>query len=396
MKCLLICNYFQPKIPYAESQIAHALQQLGHQVEIITGDRYFPFPNYQETVQSILGPRQLVAGEKTEQGLTVERKKIYLEFFARTLYSGIQQKIESYKPDVVICFGLTTPGTIQACWSKIQASKKNTTKPFSLIGVDSHLPSEFNSGNILFKKLFYTVFRFFFSQLLSNQLDKVIAVQEGTLEIIKQYYGLTKKIELVSHGTDLNSFRLDKDAGHKIRQKFGFKNSDFVLIYTGKIIPSKGIDILIKAFEKVSRKYPVSLLLVGAGPAEYINSIMLSLSKNVQKNIIITGFKDYKELYKYYSAADAAVWPLQESLAMIDAASCSLPFIANHTLGAKERVANDNALLYKQSDDTDLAHKIEYLYQNPKLRKEMGQRGRQLVETSFSWQKVAERYLAKI
>lgn len=391
MKCLIVCNYFQPKIPYAESQIAHSLVKLGHQVELITGDRYFPFPNYSETVESILGPRQLKPGGYKESGLTVQRNKILFELFARSFYGGVQTKINSYKPDVVLVFGLSTPASVQVAWAKLSGSYKS----FRFIGIDSHLPSEFNSGSRLLKQAFYFVFRTLFSSLLNSQLDKAIAVQEGTIEIITQYYGIHKNVQLVSHGTDTESFRFDAVAGEKVRTQNKIAKNDFVIIYTGKIIPAKGVDILIKAFQLLCKKHGnLKLLLVGAGPKEYLNQLFTPLSEEQKEKIIVTGFKDHTVLYTFYSAADVAVWPLQESMAMIDAASCQLPFIANHTLGAKERVANDNAILYNQNDYQDLATKIEQLYLDGKLRKDMGKRGRALVEKSFSWQKVAQRYLA--
>ena len=44
---------------------------------------------------------------------------------------------------------------------------------------------------------------------------------------------------------------------------------------------------------------------------------------------------------------------------MNDAASCSLVFIANHKIGARLRLSNNNALLYKAGNSADLAKKIE-------------------------------------
>jgi glycosyltransferase involved in cell wall biosynthesis len=293
---------------------------------------------------------------------------------------------------VVLTFGLSTPAAVQVAWAK---KNLKLTHQFRFIGVDSHLPSEFNSGSIWLKKLFYATFRFFFSSLLNQQLDKAIAVQEGTLEIINHYYGITKNVQLVSHGTNTDQYTFSAKSRQMVRRQLSISANEFVIIYTGKIIPAKGVDILVKAFTWLSKKYSdMTLLLVGAGPQEYLDQMFNQLDKATKAKIKVTGFQDHTKLPGYYSAAELAVWPLQESMAMIDAASCSVPFIANHTLGAKERVANQNALLYKQDDERDLANKIESLYLDPNQRKAMGRRGRELVEKSFSWNQVAERYLA--
>jgi glycosyltransferase involved in cell wall biosynthesis len=81
-------------------------------------------------------------------------------------------------------------------------------------------------------------------------------------------------------------------------------------------------------------------------------------------------------------------------MSMIDADGCNLPFIVNHTIGARVRLSNNNALLYKKGEEEDLAKKIEYLYLNPSIRKQMGKRGRQLVQKKLSWSKIAKEYIS--
>lgn len=387
MKILLVCNYFQPKLSYAESEIANALLKMGHKIEIITGDRYFPFPNYNSTVKNVLGDRVVGVSRKNESGFLVNRQKVYFEFFARACFFGIYQKIKAFNPDVILTFGLTTPGSIQV------ALFKKFFK-YKFIGIDSHLPSELFSSNVFIKKIFYFNFRLLFSKLINNNIDKIIAAQEGTKDIIKKYYGLDKNITLISHGTNIELFKFNNIARLKIRKKLNLKSTDFLIIYTGKIIKSKGIDILIKAFSRLSEKYKnLYLLLVGSGPSEYVDDCLHNLSKNIKRRIIWEEFKEFQELPDYYSAADVAVWPLQESLSMNDAASCSLPFIANDRIGVKERLSNNNALLYTKGNSLDLSKTIEILYLDKVKRKKMGKNGRELVENNLSWESVAKKYL---
>ena len=352
MKILLVCNYFQPQFAYAESEVGKALKRLGHTVEIITSDRYFPFPNYQTTVKKVLGDRIIGASQKKEAGIQVTRKKVYFELFARSCFFGIFTKIKNFKPDIVLSFGLTTPSNIQVSVCKYFFN-------FKFIGVDSHLPSELFSSNKTLKKVFYFLFRIFFSKYIESKIDKIVSTQEGTTLVIEKYYGLHKNISLVSHGTDATLFKFNKKFREETRKKYSLKSTDFLIIYTGKVIESKGVHILTQSLSELLKKYKnIFLLIVGSGPEEYNKKCLKTLSSLAQKNTIWEEIKKHRDLPKYYNAADLAIWPLQESLSMNDAAACELPFIANDKIGVKERISNENALLYKTGNAKDLAKKL--------------------------------------
>jgi len=169
---------------------------------------------------------------------------------------------------------------------------------------------------------------------------------------------------------------------------------DFVVIYTGKIIKEKGVHILFSAFNMLAKRYSdIKLLLVGSANKDYERECFGLLEKEYHSRVILAGFQEAKCLYKFYSAADVGVWPLQESMSMNDAAACSLPFIANSKIGALARLSNNNALLYRIGSHRDLAAKIEYLYRNKRMRKKMGMRGRELMEREFDWRVIASRYI---
>jgi glycosyltransferase involved in cell wall biosynthesis len=131
--------------------------------------------------------------------------------------------------------------------------------------------------------------------------------------------------------------------------------------------------------------------LVGNGNSSYIQHLQ-SLLLDPSHLHFVDAVLMHK-LPPYYSLADLAVWPLQESTSMNDAASMSLPFIANDRLGARLRISNKNALLYKQGNVEDLSKKILWMIQHPVERKKMGKRGRALAVSQLSWRKIAEAYL---
>lgn len=388
MKILFVVDYYQPKIGYGSYYIPKELSKLGHQVTILTSNYYYPFPNYKNTAGKILGDRMLKVGSSTSEGVRVIRKKMWFEVFTRSFFGGHVQTLTSVKPDIVMVD--KTAGFSQVVMSLLKPFYK-----YKLISIDAHLPSGFMAeGNYIAKEIFYLFFRIIFSGIVNKTVDKFIAVQEETKIIMKKYYGIKSKITHIPLGTDTNLFKFDLKDRQKIRRRYKINDNEFVVVYTGKLIIEKGVHILFEALNKLlNNKKRIKLLLVGSGASDYLKFCYSKLPKAFENNVIEVGFVEAKELPKYYSASDLAVWPLQESMSMNDAASCSLPFIANNKIGAKFRIKNNNAILYKVGDSSDLADKINSLYIDRRKSKEMGVRGRELMETQLSWKKIAQTYL---
>ncbi len=395
MKILIASDYYQSVIGYAKVQVATRLKAAGHQVKVVTSERYFPFHDYDDTAGKLLGKRIQPVGVRREEGVEVSRKRTIIEFAARALFLGLNKEVNNFHPDIVIVFSIATPTAIQAAFLKRFAP---TQHRFSLVLVDSHLPSELAHGSQLFKYIFYGTFRMFFAPLISRQADKVIALQDGTKQVISDIYGLKNlkaPITLVDNGTDTEVFYFQPSLRQKIRKKLSIPEDAFVVIYTGKIVSTKGVNLLCQALKLLEKKkIYVWCLMVGDGPQEYRSECERHLiHASLKERVLWLGFQAQQDLPGFYSVADVAVWPLQETLAMNDAAACQLPFIANDSLGAKTRISNRNALLYRQNDVKDLSKKIEFLYRNPDERKAMGKRGRQLAEKKLSWNSLALQFI---
>lgn len=388
MKILYFVDYYQPQLGYSEFFLPKSWDELGHEVTIVTSNYYYPFPDYESTAGKLLGRREQDSGTFKQGNITVVKERLKAEIFTRAIFGNHKYHIERIKPDLIVV-------NKSAGFNAIRAAQLKPSYNYHLIAYDAHLPSGYHAvGNVFFKNIIYSLFRFFFASLLNRNVDHFVAVQEGTVEIMRDLYGHDHIIH-IPLGTDHLLFRRDKKAGAQIRKELHIPADDTLLIYTGKIIPTKGVDILFEALDiLLKKKFNISLLLVGSGTSEYIDHCLGRISREeFKQKIHIIGFKNNQDLYKYYSASDIGVWPLEESTAMNDAASCSIPFIANDQIGVEQRFKNNNALRYKRGSSKDLARQIEFLHNDPKLRVEMGRRGRELIERELSWKSIAKKYL---
>ena len=118
-------------------------------------------------------------------------------------------------------------------------------------------------------------------------------------------------IHVLMNCIDINGFKSTSKAIN-VREKYGIKNDDYVIIFVGRITPVKGVLQLINAFELA--KIPNSkLMIVGSvnfgnnDTSNYEHSIYLKAADN--PNIIMTGFIHNEKLSSYISSSDLMVIP---------------------------------------------------------------------------------------
>ena len=87
------------------------------------------------------------------------------------------------------------------------------------------------------------------------------------------------------------------------------------------------------------------------------------------------------------------VWLRECVITIFEAISCSLAVIVSDLPAAAERVAWKNGLIYEEGDVKALSRAMKQLLMNEDLRKELRQRGREIVEEKFSWKVIAQRFL---
>lgn len=384
MKIIHLCDYIQPKLGYQEYYLAKEHAKMGHNVTVITSDRYAPFPDYKNTVEKILGPR--IIGPKTEHldGFKIIRLRTPFELGTRVWLSGLKKEIEKIKPDLVISHGMHD-------FNAIRASLYKKKLDYKLIIDDHSLFSEEKKGLVGF--VYYKVYPY---KLLLKRADKLIGVADEVVEYMQKRYKFPKeKIIMIPLGADSEKFKYNKCLSSTFRKKYNIPESNVVITYTGKINKLKGPHNIFLAIDKIKNnlKFPVTLLFVGNIDKEY-KDIFIS-NKNEFNSKKITAIQipavSNSELVSVYSATDIAVWPRQASLSMIEAMSCSRPIICCDFL--TERYKNNNGIPIKEDDIDDLSKALDTLVNSPEKRKKLGNNGRQLVENELSWKAVAKRFL---
>ena len=390
MRIIHIADYFQPKLGYQETFLAREHARLGHEVHVITSNRYYPFPKYKETVGPLLGLRRLSPGMYKEDKVIIHRLQAHFEYRARIWLNGLKNEIEAIQPDVIYAHGIESITSFRlARW------KRKSPSNCRLI-YDCHMVDIVSKSKL--GPLFRGIYKHLLKRSILKAADALVAVSDTTKKYMETVYGIPPyRIQMIPLGVDTETFQRNPEIRMEIRSKLGIDPREVVFIYAGKVIPEKGIHLLAKAFQRLLKEVlnlRLRVLIVGGGPVEYREQIMRDISTaGFAESFIWTGVVPNAELPKYYSAADIGVWPKEVSITQWEAMSCELPIIVADNPAAAERVAWGNGLVYKEGDVKDLYRAMKQLLVDENLRREMGQRSRKIVEERFSWKVIARRFL---
>jgi glycosyltransferase involved in cell wall biosynthesis len=383
MKIIHIIDHFYPQLGYQETFLAREQAKQGHEVYVVTSDRY-SLVGYKGNAK-ILRDRIKGAGFSVEEGVKVWRLKPLFELPHAIWLLGLEEKINEIKPDVIHIHGVVNFSAI-----RVALLKKKNDHIFLIY--DDHMLSVASRSPL---KCLYPIFKWTFAKLILNQADALVGVTDACKDFMHKKYGFPlEDIKVIPLGADDLLFKQDLKIRKALREKYCFKENDVVYIYTGKIIPAKGPHILVEAACKLMTKYNnVKVLLVGNGSSEYIQQIQkIIVTNNLEDRFVLHDAVPNKELFKFYSIADVAVWPKEASLSMMEAMSCELPVIISDNSEVKERVQHDNGFTYTYEDIVSLAEKMELLL-DPQKRADMGANGRRYIKDHLSWKVISEQFI---
>lgn len=197
-------------------------------------------------------------------------------------------------------------------------------------------------------------------------------------------------------GVDTTRFKASEQIRQHIRQDLKYENEDIVFIFLGRLKKEKGISELLDAFNKIVVARPKSkLLLVGTDEENYQKSISEFPNLTEGENIIFYGRTP--EPQKLLQAGDIFVLPTYREgfgLAVLEASCLGLPVICSDTYGVMDAMENDiTGLRCKTADSMSLLECMKKLYDNPHLRKELGENGQVRVKTKFSREILSDAWL---
>jgi glycosyltransferase involved in cell wall biosynthesis len=198
------------------------------------------------------------------------------------------------------------------------------------------------------------------------------------------YHGRTF---ILPYPVDIADFR-PRPAAVELRGELHLRRR--VVAYLGRLVPEKGIRVLLDAYQKLRERRDTSLLFLGSGP--------LAQECAAVEGAVVVERLPHSGVPKYLALADLTVlpslttprWKEQFGRAAVEAMACGLPVIGSDS-GAIPEVIEEGGVIVAEGDSNALARAIEALLVNPDERARLGQRGWQRVRDHYSTGSVAGR-----
>lgn len=173
----------------------------------------------------------------------------------------------------------------------------------------------------------------YYTRKCCNFVEEVIVPTEKVEELLTSY-NVYRNINVIPTGINLSKFykgNYTKGQVEEVKERFGIKPGEKVILYLGRVSPEKNIEELMKALPAYKKKREnIRFVIVGAGP-DIENLQQLCESLSLQDTVIFAGEQPWDQIALYYQLGDVFVSASQsetQGLTYFEAMAAGLPVVA--------------------------------------------------------------------
>lgn len=221
---------------------------------------------------------------------------------------------------------------------------------------------------------------------LYRNLDAMVFVSElARGEFLSGVHGVADKAVVIYNGVEAGDVQETVD----VRSRYDIDKDMFLVGFTGRVVPEKGVDTLVRAVEMT--KSNVAVLAAGGGDIEYAASLkQLACEHGVSDRVTFCGYVD--DVESLVASVDAGVVPsiAREAFCFsaVEYMKAGKPVVASDN-GAQAEYIRDgqNGLLVPAGDAEALAAAFDRLAGDAALCKRLGEAAKQTFLDNFVYEK---------
>lgn len=235
------------------------------------------------------------------------------------------------------------------------------------------------------------------NRLFFRNIAGVITINRLIKENLQKLFSLSPDRFIVEHDA-VDSAHFLPIPKHEARKRLGLSSDAKLILYIGRILEWKGLEILPDAAKTLSGE-GVTLGIVG-GTREQFEQV--TKRSDIPENFVFYGQRAFADIPLWIAAADAVLmtstarndlsYRWTSPMKAFEYMACGVPIIAADAPSMREIVSTDNAFLYKTDDAESFTHEIRAVLENPD---EARHRAAAALKASaaYSWSGRAERIL---
>ncbi|MGD2279429.1 MAG: glycosyltransferase [Candidatus Omnitrophota bacterium] len=238
-------------------------------------------------------------------------------------------------------------------------------------------------------------------KIILKQCKCAIVCSDYARSIMTGHYSVDKdKVKVLTPGVDTQIFN-PKKGDNGIRDKYGIKKDQKLLITVSRLDPRKGHDKIIEALPGILKVFPEAVYMMVGGGEKRGELEALVKEKGLERNVIFTGEKPHEELAVFYNACDLFVMTpryLRKTgniegfgIVFLEASACGKPVIAGKSGGVSEAVVDGvTGILVDPENAEQIKDTILKVLKDENYARRLGDNGLRRVQGEFSWESRAE------
>jgi glycosyltransferase involved in cell wall biosynthesis len=266
---------------------------------------------------------------------------------------------------------ISTPGPVGL--SALIAGKVLGIKMTGIFHTDIPLYVKIHTSNETFEKIMWRFVSWFY-----NSMDTIYIASDYYRSYLVEHGFDQEKMMIFPKAVDVDMFKPD-NRDNSFWQRWNCDN-EIKLLYVGRVVKEKGLDVLARSFKKLSKeRSDVLLVVVGDGPYRQELANILD-----GENVLFTGILEGDDLTSVYASSDIFVFPSITDTygnAVLEAQASGLPAVVTDSGGPQEVIEPEKSGIVTASSNADaFARAIEDILESPSLRERMSIESRRVAE----------------
>lgn len=247
----------------------------------------------------------------------------------------------------------------------------------------------YKSSDFLLRYFHYNAVKRFNLKAIRNA-NRIIANSNSVAEYItKESKVPNDKIDIINRGINYKKF-----ISPVLKDKYTNHN----ILFIGINMERKGGKYLIYSAPKIIKRHlDTRFIIIGTASKGYLSQIKEFIKKyNIEKNFKFINQVKEEEIPNYHTKANVFVMPsIMEGFGQVflEAMASQTPVIGTNVGGIPEIITKDVGFLVKPKNSTEISDAINYLFDNPKISKKMGQAAKNRVEEQFTKEVMVKKVL---